>query len=1365
MDDNFGVISPGTTDTESWPTRLSRTRVSSVQTLSLSDSPDTVARTLEDVLCTVQQLGLKRYPFDSIESQDRVGEGESFCVDRCLHNRKVVAVKHIKLESLQPDDNAFNKRLRTVLNEIRIMQHTPLRDHPNTLSVLGYGWRTTGQTLLPYIVVEYGDHGSLRKYLSESPRSFKTKIILAGDVAAGITALHQCDIIHGDLKLDNCVVMQSWERPSATIAKICDFGHSIILAGDKKHLKYYGTAMYNSPEVETQDKYPLSAESFVKCDVWAYALTLWEILDNGNTYFKKDWRDYRPYAKSWPISLTSADQDTLIKEESPTPLDDDRHIFGTFDSKYLCALGKNFINSLYFGSAFADKACLRLFIHRALQADPLLRPSKIQLGPIMTKWNPSDINALHAKLAINTGTSEWTFDVLKPDQDKEILWDHQRQIFQDFEKIATLPKPGTESPAAAFQVAMCYLVGFGTCKNVSSAMEFLKVAEDLGHVAAKLFGPQLQSVITSDPSLSNSSYNSKVVRGLEVQPPNEAITLTFQPSSNDSPPYYESSQEDTPESSLSSHSPTGSSFFEVPLQDIMPSVVFQTYEELKQWVHASALDEENYRQCETAVLITPSSKMTILECAMLFRDSATVKLVLQRHPELINKRHLRDPLFVTACRTTNIGLVELLLQSGLDPFAADDDGDTLFHWLFMLGEEVGSLLPVLKRAIGAKYDFLDTPCRVTKTINPQWPLRLKGTPLAFAVSTGSIAAIKALLDLGANPTAPIQEPSESDDGTACWTPVHLSIKYHSLPMLYLLIASIETRRSSFFFVNTVKTAFSGAFSMSNRDEPLKSQTASAFQHLMNSSESPDTWQSVVGCILSFSSPVERMAVNGNNHESYLAKIIELLPTSCFTTPSKQGSMALMQAIDFHDISVATALLAAYPELAETPFRDPLDGKFIYPIHFASQIASHRDANDALDIVKALMRLDSKQSSVRDSQGRTPLHFAVTGSSDRATKWLIENGGSVNAITSDAWQTPLHVIRLTSSMNLLLDAGADIDQQDKLGCTLGHIAALAGQEHLVKAVIDRRAKIHIKDNAGRTMLHCAVTKRSPSIVSMLLKAGLDINAKTLEGNTPLHLAVQLYRSDILRLLIEQGADMSVRNGLDFTPLHRCVFTGDEITLRPLLDLIKARKPSLIQARDSKYRTPLHIAATLARSSAAAHLLSYGADPGSTEEDGNTPLHLVIASSDEDIQRSQGDRIEFCKSTCEYISTQNPESSPAPELLIKNKNGSTPWDLAYSGNHLLLVEIIFQYGGLEACCQFWYRGEYVGEYVGSLLLDAAVRAEAWDLVVLLLGLLSYEETAKRYRALSVEDLRVAVRMGDKMGVKQFLQMGVGIKVFDI
>jgi ankyrin repeat protein len=641
----------------------------------------------------------------------------------------------------------------------------------------------------------------------------------------------------------------------------------------------------------------------------------------------------------------------------------------------------------------------------------------------------------------------------------------------------------------------------------------------------------------------------------------------------------------------------------------------------------------------------------------------------------------------------------------------------------------------------------------TKTINPQWPLRLRGTPLAFAVSTGSIAGVEALLILGANPTAPIHGPSESDDGSAYWTPVHLAIKYHSLPMLSLLIAGIEACRSGTFssFLGPARTAPSGQLSILIREESLKSEIASAFQHLMNSSKSPDTWQSAVGCILSFSSPVERMSMSGNNHDVYLAKLIELLPRSCLAEPSKKGSVALMQAIDFHDVSVATALLTVYPGLAKTPFRDPLDKNFVYPIHFASQIASHRDADDALDIVKVLMRLDSKHSVIRDSRGRTPLHFAVTGSSDRVSKWLIENGSSINAVTYDNCQTPLHVIRMTSSMNLLLDAGANINQQDKLGCTLGHIAALAGQEHLVKAVIDRRARLGIKDNSGRTMLYCAVIKRSPPIVTMLLKAGLDVNAKTHEGNTPLHLAVQSFRSDILQLLIEQGADLSLTNGVHFTPLHQCVFTGDEISLRPLLDLIKARRPSLIDARDGRKRTPLHIAATLARSYVASQLLLCGANPGLADDHGDTPLHLVVNAHSEDIQESQGDRVYFCGFLCEQLSTKK----PVPELLIKNKDGSTPWDLAYKKNRLLLVEIIFKYGGFEACSRFMHKKTYVG----NLLIDKAIQGEAWDLVILLL---SHEETLTQYPKLSyggVKILQIATRMSDKTSVRRILQSSSG------
>jgi len=176
-----------------------------------------------------------------------VGEGETFRVDKCIYDKQTVAVKHIKLGASQPDNHGLNKRLRSVISEIRIMYHAPLREHPNILSILGYGWRQSGQAPIPYIVVEYAMFGSLRQYLTESERSLRTKIIMAGDIAAGLNALHQCDIVHGDLKLDNVVVLQSWDRPPGTVAKLCDFGHAIVLSGEKRYLKYFGTSLYVYP--------------------------------------------------------------------------------------------------------------------------------------------------------------------------------------------------------------------------------------------------------------------------------------------------------------------------------------------------------------------------------------------------------------------------------------------------------------------------------------------------------------------------------------------------------------------------------------------------------------------------------------------------------------------------------------------------------------------------------------------------------------------------------------------------------------------------------------------------------------------------------------------------------------------------------------------------------------------------------------------------------------------------------------------------------------------------------------------------------------------------------------------------------------
>jgi serine/threonine protein kinase len=180
-----------------------------------------------------------------IERQRMAGEGESFVVEQCVYAGEVVAVKHLK--RCEPGGNLRN-RLDKVLLDLKIMHHEPLRSHPNILRLIGYGWNMqVNNQPIPFVMVEYAHMGSFREYLGQrrGRTTLNNKLIFIGDVAAGLMALHDCGIVHGDLKLDNVLAFPSRDRPSNAIAKICDFGHSLVLSQDENQ-RYYGTSRYVS---------------------------------------------------------------------------------------------------------------------------------------------------------------------------------------------------------------------------------------------------------------------------------------------------------------------------------------------------------------------------------------------------------------------------------------------------------------------------------------------------------------------------------------------------------------------------------------------------------------------------------------------------------------------------------------------------------------------------------------------------------------------------------------------------------------------------------------------------------------------------------------------------------------------------------------------------------------------------------------------------------------------------------------------------------------------------------------------------------------------------------------------------------------
>ena len=122
---------------------------------------------------------------------------------------------------------------------------------------------------------------------------------------------------------------------------------------------------------------------------------------------------------------------------------------------------------------------------------------------------------------------------------------------------------------------------------------------------------------------------------------------------------------------------------------------------------------------------------------------------------------------------------------------------------------------------------------------------------------------------------------------------------------------------------------------------------------------------------------------------------------------------------------------------------------------------------------------------------------------------------------------LHLVECKEQLNLLLEAGADVNNTDKKGNTPLH---LVQSESTTKLLLEAGADVNAKNKLGNTPLHVV---RNQGIARVLLEAGADVNVKNKLGNTPLHVVKS---ESIAKLLLEAGADVNARNKRNTTPLH-------------------------------------------------------------------------------------------------------------------------------------------------------------------------------------------------------------------------------------
>jgi len=187
------------------------------------------------------------------------------------------------------------------------------------------------------------------------------------------------------------------------------------------------------------------------------------------------------------------------------------------------------------------------------------------------------------------------------------------------------------------------------------------------------------------------------------------------------------------------------------------------------------------------------------------------------------------------------------------------------------------------------------------------------------------------------------------------------------------------------------------------------------------------------------------------------------------------------------------------------------------------------------ILAIVLLVSTCQSSrVRSQERNDALLEAVESENIQMLETAINSGANVD-VTNKTWATALMIASEKGNSAIvqrLIEAKANINLMDEKGTTALMRAAYRGSSgHLetMNMLIRAGARLDNKDRDGSTALINAVVGRNSSGLEILLKAQAEINIRDKAGNTPLINAIKDgFNEEIVRLLLQYGAELNARN---------------------------------------------------------------------------------------------------------------------------------------------------------------------------------------------------------------------------------------------
>lgn len=145
--------------------------------------------------------------------------------------------------------------------------------HPNIIKITDSGLLTGS---LPFLVMDFIKGSSLHTVLSNGPLAPVLALEYVATIGTALDAVHQRQIIHGDLKPRSILIED--DRPIPDAIRITDFGVATIKSGKlQRSVAAKGTGVLRSPLYLAPEEFSEDASDY-RSDIYSLGVILYEML-------------------------------------------------------------------------------------------------------------------------------------------------------------------------------------------------------------------------------------------------------------------------------------------------------------------------------------------------------------------------------------------------------------------------------------------------------------------------------------------------------------------------------------------------------------------------------------------------------------------------------------------------------------------------------------------------------------------------------------------------------------------------------------------------------------------------------------------------------------------------------------------------------------------------------------------------------------------------------------------------------------------------------------------------------------------------------------------------------------------------------